>query len=303
MVIGNGFFSDTKEDAVREMTERSGCEVKQCVFPTMGNLTYYLSKSGDLYGMQRVKGTGKFITRGPKKPDHGTHQKRRDGGITHRLKESPKHEKSVKAELLVYCTYILGRWEPDLRIDFKDGRATNIHPDNLQEHQEEIPPEWTERLEQWKNVYSSQFNTVVAHCTWWTGISREDARDVVQSTYIWLCCDGYRSDPDDFTKIWTYWAKIRAMDFWRHHNRFNMEDYDALLELRGQRDRPVEVDLFHIQKGEKRSRYLELWAQGHTPTEIAEMTGSTTTNVGCSVTRSVQFLQKYFRHEKELLRP
>ena len=43
--------------------------------------------------------------------------------------------------------------------------------------------------------------------------------------------------------------------------------------------------------------------QGHTPTEIAETTGSTTGNVGSSVTRSIQFLRKYFRHEKELLRP
>ena len=63
-----------------------------------------------------------------------------------------------------------------------------------------------------------------------------------------------------------------------------------------------EIDLFHLQKGEKRARYFELWAQGHTPTEIAEMTGSTCGNVGSSVTRSIQFLQKYFRHEKELLR-
>ena len=304
MVIGNGFFSDTESDALREMKSRSGCEVKRCVFPTMGNLTYYLSIQGDLYGMQRVKGTGKYITRGPKTPDHGSHSKRRDGGITHRLKESPKHEKSIKAELLVYCTYILGRWEPDLRIDFKDGHATNIHPDNLEIHKEEIPHEWQERLFAYIDIYKSQFNEVVRRCAWWTDISREDAMDVVQSSYIYLCTDGYKKDPENFLGLWIHVSKLRSIDFIKNHtDHYNYEDYDLILELRGQRDKPVEVDLFHLQKGEKRQKFLTLWAQGHTPTEIAEMCGSTTTNVGSSVTHSIRWLQKYFRHEKELLTP
>ena len=303
MVIGNGFFSDTESDALREMKNRSGCEVKRCVFPTMGNLTYYLSIQGDLYGMQRVKGTGKFITRGPKKPDHGTHAKRKDGGITHRLRESPKHEKSIKAELLVYCTYILGRWEPDLRIDFKDGHATNINPDNLEIHNEDIPPEWLEHMKANADTYEKDFKRVVASVVYWCGICQEDAKDIVQSTFVWLCTDGYKSKSDQFAAVWTYWAKKRGIDFWYKHNRFDTENMDVLLELRGHYDKPVEVDLFHLQKGEKRQKFLTLWAQGHTPTEIAEMCGSTTTNVGSSVTHSIRWLQKYFRHEKELLTP
>ena len=61
MVIGNGFFTDTESDALIEMQSRSGCDVKRCVFPTVGNIIYYISKTGDLYGMQKIQ--GKRLTR------------------------------------------------------------------------------------------------------------------------------------------------------------------------------------------------------------------------------------------------
>lgn len=300
MVIGNGFFTETEQDALQEMTSRSGCQVKRCVYPTIGNLTYYISEQGHLFGMQRVKGTGAYITRGPKKPDHGTHAKRKDGGITLRLCESPKHERSIKAELLVFCTFILGSWQPDVQVVFKDGNAANICKDNLELKKEDIPPEWRERMEQHTDVYKSNFNRVVSSVTWWCGISQEDAKDVTQSTFIWLLTDGYRCTPDEFAKVWTYWAKKRGMDYYERYTKLQcLEDND---EWFGQPDIPYEVDLFHLQKGEKRQQYLKLWAQGHTPTEIAEMCDSTIATVSSSVTRSIQYLQNYLKNEKELLK-
>ena len=128
---------------------------------------------------------------------------------------------------------------------------------------------------------------------------KEDAKDIVQSTFVWLMTDGYREQFN--AAIWTYWSRKRGLDFiyrWAlKYAELNEDTHPGSMGVR------CEIDLFHLQKGEKRARYLELWAQGHTPTEIAEMTGSTCGNVGSSVTRSIQFLRKYFRHEKELLRP
>ena len=57
---------------------------------------------------------------------------------------------------------------------------------------------------------------------------------------------------------------------------------------------------FHLQSGEKRSTYLRMWAEGNTPTEIAEVCGCKPSTVSASVSRSIQFLQRYFRKEKEL---
>ena len=305
MNINGGFFSDTEGDALREMQRLAGCEVRRCAYPTTKNLTYYISEHGHLFSIQRIQ--GKLLTRGPKQPgSKHSHGKRKDGGTTLRLSNG-RHGKGgesfIRAELLVYCTFCLHRWEPDLQIDFKNGRATDLRPENLMEHREEIPPEWSERLARWEDIYSSQFAEVVRRVVWWSFISIEDAKDVVQSAYIYICTYGYKKEPENFLGLWIYVAKIRAIDFKKHHSdHYNTEDYDLILELRGTQPPTYEVDMIHIQKGDRRQRFLELWAQGHTPTEIAEMEGSTVSNVGCSVTRSIQFLQRYFRHEKELLR-
>ena len=56
MVIGNGFFSENREAALAEMTERSKCEVKHLPYPTVGNIMYYISYVGDLYGQQMIQG-------------------------------------------------------------------------------------------------------------------------------------------------------------------------------------------------------------------------------------------------------
>lgn len=302
MVIGNGFFSDSEEDALREMKSRCGCDVRRCAFPTMGNLVYYISEHGDLYSMQIVKGTGKFITRGPKRPASAhSNGKRSDNGITHRLNESPKKERWVSAELLVYCTFCIGRWEPDLKVEFVNGITTDLRPDNLRLHREDIPAEWQQRMIEFSDLYQHEFKRVAESVKYWCGISLEDAKDITQSVFIWLCTNGYRDLMN--VEIWIYWAKRRAIDFFYHHLRhYNTEDYDVVIEIKGRTDTPYEVELRHLQPGEKRRRYLTLWTQGHKPTEIAEMTGSTLQNVSSSVTRSIQFLQKYLKHEKKYLR-
>lgn len=303
MNINGGFFSDAESDALMEMQRLAGCKVRRCAYPTTKNLTYYISEHGHLFSVQRIQ--GKLLTRGPKQPGSKySHGKRKGGGMTLRLSNG-KHgaggESWIAAELLVYCTFILGRWEPDLQIDFKNGCATDLRPDNLMEHCEKIPPEWTEQLTEYVDIYRQNFDRVAESVKWWVGISKEDAKDVAQATFVWLCTSGYKGCVN--AALWTFWAKRRGIDFYyKHKQHYDTTDCDTILEQRGRQDQAVEIDLFHIQNGKMRSRYLTLWAQGYTPTEIAEMTGSTTGNVGSSVTRTIQFLRKYFRHEKEMLR-
>ena len=92
------------------------------------------------------------------------------------------------------------------------------------------------------------------------------------------------------------------MDFWNRVIRhFSDEDFQEFL-FDGIEDPGYEVDLIHVQPGIKRAKYLMMWLQSHTPTEIAEECNSTISNVGSSVTRSIQFLRRYLRHERDLLR-
>lgn len=98
MVIGNGFFTDTETDAVKEMETRSRAKVKAVPYSTVGNIRYFASETGDIYGMQMIQ--GKCLTR-TKKPV------KYKKGYTARLQESPRHELWVPLDVLIYCTFVL----------------------------------------------------------------------------------------------------------------------------------------------------------------------------------------------------
>ena len=141
MANWSGFFTWTENEARQEMEKLAGCKVLPCVFPTIGNLEYFISEHGDVFSTQKIK--GHYLTRGPKKAcSLEGHGKRKDGGVSHRLCYAPKREKWLPCEQLVYCTFILGHWEPDIKLEFVNGRTTDIRPDNIRQCKQVVPAEW-----------------------------------------------------------------------------------------------------------------------------------------------------------------
>jgi len=78
------------------------------------------------------------------------------------------------------------------------------------------------------------------------------------------------------------------------------EAYDVVLETHGRHDRGYEFDWFRLRPGEKRQRYLRMFFEGNRPTEIANACGAAACTVRSSVCRSMQFYQRYFKHEIEV---
>ena len=290
MVIGNGFFTDTRQDAVKEMQERSHCRVEHCPFPTIGNIDYYISEKGDLYGMQNIQ--GKQLTRLKKSVKYKS-------GYSARLQESPRREAWVPLQVLVYCAFTLKRWEPTVQLDFKNGNPYDVRPDNLQPKQKEEHPEWTEAMEERQWAYDKEYTRICYSTAFYIGIPIEDSKDIVSQTFIELCTTSNNPsihNTDEFIGLWHKMSRRRAIDFYHHYGkRFDMEIYDTLLEIKGNRDAPYERDLFHLQPGTKRATYLRMWAEGNTPTEIAKECGCSLSTVSASISRSIQFLQRYFK--------
>ena len=286
MVIGNGFFTDTRQDAVKEMQERSHCRVEHCPFPTIGNIDYYISEKGDLYGVQNIQ--GKQLTRTRKVVKN-------KGGMTARLSSAPNKETYIPLQVLTYCTFTIGEWKPDVQLEFKNGNQYDVRPDNLQPKQKYIPPEWSERMTWREKIYKANFMHVAWSVNYYTELDIEDCKDLVQSAFIYLCTDGYRPSQHktDIVGLWIEYARMRAIDYIR---RRWIPDSD-LVERQVNQDKPYEIDLFHLQPGEKQSTYLRMWAEGNTPTEIAEVCGCKPATVSASVTRSIRFLQRYFKKE------
>lgn len=292
MVIGNGFFSENREAALAEMTERSKCEVKHLPYPTVGNITYYISYVGDLYGQQMIQ--GRPLTR------QGKHQKY-SNGYTARLSERPHHQVGFKLQVLTWSAFVLNQWNPDVDLEFKNGNVYDVRPCNLQERVETIPTEWAATMERRKDMYVSKFLNVAWSVNYVTGLPLEDCKDAAQDAFIYLCCEGYKGkqrETDEFIGLWIRLARFRAIDRIKHVNDrqvYGLADY-----LPSKKRTGYEFDWFKLQPGEKRQRYLRMFFEGNRPTEIAEACGVSLGTVSSSVTRSMQYYQRYFKHEIEL---
>lgn len=149
MVIGNGFFSDTREDALREMEQRSGCKVVKSNLPTVGNIAIYVSERGDLYGQQYIQ--GKWLTR-TKTPE------RTGIGYVARISDKGK-ESRIHMCVLVYCAFVSHQWQPDVELEFINGNIYDPSPKNLRpkKHEIVVPKEWTDTMNARTDVYESQF--------------------------------------------------------------------------------------------------------------------------------------------------
>lgn len=304
MYYNNSFFSYTENEAIQEMKNLAGCDVRFCVYPLVGkNLQYFISEHGDLFSMQFIK--GHFLTRGPRKPDQAGHSKRHNGGSTLRLSVSVNgihREKSIHTEKLVFCTFVLGYWDENVKVEFINGHASDIRLENIRECKRVIPPEWQAQMDLFKDSYEKSFDDVVSYIYYWSCLDIEDAKDVAQSSYIELTTTGYTeylANVNSFVGIWCHHGRKRAIDFMRHflekyaHGEFTEDSFEGVDEY------PYEVDLMTPVKGEKTRRNLRLWLRGYTPTQIAEMYNSTTSAVAASITHTIRFLQKHFKHEIE----
>lgn len=295
MVIGNGFFSDNREAALREMQERSQCEVRHLPYPTLGNITYYIGYTGDLYGQQIIQ--GRPLTR------QGRHQKY-SNGYTARMSDRPHHQTCYKLQVLTWSAFVLNRWQPDADLEFKNGNCYDVRPSNLQERRPTIPTEWAATMERRQDIYQSHFIDVCWSVNYVTGLSLDDCKDATQDAFIYLCCEGYigrQRETQEFVGLWKRVARFRAIDRLKHqdYRQATGDDYDTVLETHGRRDRGFEFDFFGLQPGEKRQRYLRLWIEGARPSEIAGECGTTLGNFSSSLTRSMQFMRRYFKHEIE----
>lgn len=296
MVIGNGFFSENRQTALAEMTERSKCEVRHLPFPTVGNITYYISYTGDLYGQQMIQ--GRPLTRQRK------HQKYAIG-YTARLSAAPHKEANYHLQVLTWSAFVLDRWQPDVDLEFKNGNCYDVRPCNLQERVEVIPVEWAATMDRRKGIYQSHFLDVAWSVNYVTGLSLDDCKDAAQDAFIYLCCDGYmghQRETDEFIGLWKRVARFRSIDRLKHREdrQVRGEAYDMMLETHGLHDRGYEFDWFRLQSGEKRQRYLRMFFEGNRPTEIANACGVSLGTVSSSVTRSMQYYQRYFKHEIEV---
>ena len=291
------FFVNSEVDALAEFGNLAGCEVRKCVYPVRGERVYYISTSGQLFGLIRDERNHVFIgytinarilNKDKERPTPGVWY-----GVKHYLTGK---DTVVKAERMVYNTFVLGRWDEEVKVQFKDGDKYNVSIDNLEEPHETFDPKWAVNMSYYTQIYRREFNRVVDYVEWFCKIREDEAQDCVQDTFMWLT-SADRELPSYFVGAWMFWSKINGMNYIRNNARMmSLEDWDGC-----GCDKPIDIDVLGMVKNNKHRDILLMKLHGYTEREIAEKYGYTAGTVHVTVQRVIANLRSEFIKDFKVL--
>lgn len=116
------FFANSEVDALAEFENLAGCEVRKCVYPVRGERVYYISTSGQLFGLIRDKSKHVFIGYTINARILHKNKERPTPGVWYGVKHYMTGKDTVvKAERMVYNTFVLGRWNEESKYNSRTG--------------------------------------------------------------------------------------------------------------------------------------------------------------------------------------
>lgn len=293
----DAFFANSEVDALAEFSKRAGCEVRKCVYPVRSERVYCISEHGDLFGLIRDDYRHVFIGYSAKKKVlHNTAERPTPGvwyGVKHYLSGK---DTVVKAEKLVYCTFVLGKWDDDVIVQFKDGDQYNVCLDNLEEPHKEVSPLTAKRMVEYSDIYRREFKNVVSYVAWICGIRDEEAQDCAQDTFIWLITRQYAL-PQYFVGAWMYWSKFHGF----HVTRDSYKHCELKEQDSGGHEPNREIDLLGMIRNDKHRDMLLMKLHGYTEREVAEKYGTTAGTVHNTMQRVIANLRTAFLKDFKVL--
>lgn len=291
----NPFTAKTEEDAQRIMELRSECRVLRCVFPTMSDTSYYISECGELYGC-RYNSTKRIFDA------YEISKCKSRKYLCYELKYRKKaHSIAVNAERLVYCTFVLGEWDEDIKIAFKDGDRFHINVENLCLKEDKLNTKVADRITDWTAIYRKEFKRVARHVEYHCLIDIEDAYDIVQDSFLDLMERSNWNEDLDFVALWISNSRKLGMSFYKHQARsISMQaeevENDASMTMH---TISYEVDLLSPISGTLR-KIVELKMQDVSEECIAKELGLAHNSVGQLYGRAKKVLRQYWSRDKEL---
>lgn len=291
----DAFFANSEADALAEFSKRAGCNVQKCVYPVCGKRVYCVSTNGQLFGL--IPDDSKHMFVGYTRKVHPMHKERErtTPGVWYSVKNYLTGKSTVvRAEKLVYCTFVLGRWDEDVKVQFKDGDQYNISLDNIEAEHDD--PLWTENMSEQAQVYRRYFNRVVEYVWWFCKIRKDEAQDCVQDTFLWLT-SAEREKPSYFIGAWMFWAKMNGLRYMRNNARLvPIEDWDGYGH-----EKQVDINILGMIKNEKHRDMMLMKLQGYTEREIAERHGTTRDTVHSTMRWVIANLRKEFIKDFKVL--
>lgn len=294
----SAFYCKTAEDALQEMEKRSGCRVAQIVYPYVCSNDYFISEFGEMYTLHYEKRVNKRWC-----VDRIAHKigLTANAGISISFTAN-KQLVQVKAEKLVYCTFVLGSWDDDIEVDFKDGNPKNVHLDNLAERGEYLTEETAERMAKFADIYTKYFDYVMKYIRFVIDIDTEDAEDLTSKAFMYLCAFERKEIKGDFVSLWIYYAKKKAQSFWLLRCKPRVGKVDEMEWLTGKNDTPIGLDILNVLPNERWKVALWQQAQGYSQEESAEELGVSVSMVRNYRRDAKNYMRKYLSTDREVMK-
>lgn len=292
MVLGNGFISYSSNDVLREIRDISkGKDIRVIPLPTIDTMTYYVSDIGEVYGCQKLRNM--YLTK-PLRIEN-----RYSLGSNFRYVYTKGKQKAVYMQYVMYCTFVLGYWDEDLKLEAIDGNVYNYQLDNIKIKGKKLPVTFLNNMSMLKDIYKSHFKDVAWYSKFIADIDFEDCKDITSNAFYEICEWGIDFDCDLFVGMWKNKVRERTFDFIKFNTRFK----DVMFgengeELMGRYDE--EKDIIEWKKllnGTQRKKMYQQWLNGDTPTDIAEDNGVGLSTVSGYITRFNQILRNEYRKD------
>lgn len=280
------------------MERRSGFRVAQIVYPYVCSKDYFISENGRLFSLYYEKYANKrWCVEEKWRCEQGGEKSSIGISFT-----TNKHMVQVKAEKLVYCTFVLGEWNDDIELDFKDGNQKNVRLDNLVERGEYLTEESAQRMAKYADVYQRYFNYVAKYIAFQLEIDIEDAEDLTSKSFIYLCAEERRKEIDDFVALWMYYAKKKAQSFWLWKCKPRVGKLDEMEWLIKKNDTPFGLDILEVLPDERWKIALREQAEGYSQQETAEELGMAIGTVQSFRKAARDYMRKYLSTDKEIMK-
>lgn len=276
------FLANTEEDALAEFGKRSGCEVKKVPYQTNSDALCIISSSGQMYRLLYDAEKRIYAGWGPARPvrPYG-HRK----GVIYYIGKS-----AVRAERMVYCAFVTGRWDDQIEIIFRDGDPYNVTLENLSPRQETDFSAWRMNIKEQTLIYQREWSNVVKYVQWECCLSREEAQDIVQDVFLELTDPRIYDHTRDFIGAWMFYGKKHGLNIYNRNTGLYVDLEDWHVQ---NYDKPMELDLLNMVGNEKHRDILRMKAQGYTDKEIADKYDSTPGGVQSIAKYAIKKIRAY----------
>lgn len=276
----------SESEGMKVMQDKEGGEVRPVCGPPNMKQQYYIGRTGRMYVCRPYKGA--FVCYICKY--------RLNNKITPFYELASTNNSRLRCNIsrLLYCTYVIGKWDEDVDIRFADGNPQNIHLDNIVKR-ERITESAAVNMREMEAEYKA-FNHVVDYIAFFYNLTKEEAQDIAQDAFIEMAQDGCKDFARDFTGLWINRAGQWAIRSFRTKDRIT--SIDQLPIQYGRTDTDIDLGVLSCLGHTKDRQCFELYLQGATMKEIAEETNTPITSIGSHLHRAKCKLRKILLQDK-----